>query len=290
VRRLLQEPLLHFLLLGAALFAAYAILSRGGAGESGRIVVTQGQIESMATLFARTWQRPPDGEELRGLIRSYVREEVLYREGLALGLDRDDPVIRRRVGQKLEFVAENGEAAEPSDKDLQAYLDSHRAAFAVEPQFTFRQVYLDPRRHEKALAADAERLLAELNRPGSGRDAAELGDPTLLPHRLERASASEVKRVLGEDFAAALAKLAPGRWQGPINSGYGAHIVLVSVRTEARAPALAEVREVVKREWERARRVEASEKFYQKLLARYAVTVEGPRLAQGDPDARPKLQ
>jgi parvulin-like peptidyl-prolyl cis-trans isomerase-like protein len=284
IRRLLAEPLLHFLILGAALFATYAILSKGGPSAPDRIVVTQGQIETMAALFARNWQRPPSDEELEGLIRGYVREEVLYREGLALGLDRDDPMIRRRIGQKLEFVAEGAEAAEPSEEQLQAFLDSHGAAFAAEPRSTFRQVYLDPRRHAKTLAADADRMLVALNRPGGAHDADDLGDPTLLPPRFENAAASEVSKALGSEFATALARLEPGRWQGPLVSGYGAHLVQVTERVEARNPVLAEVRDAVKREWESNRRAEGSEKLYRKLLARYTVILQGPRLTQGAGD------
>jgi PPIC-type PPIASE domain len=290
IKRLLKEPLLHFLLLGAVLFAAHGILSRGGASEPGRIVVTQGQIESLAMVFARTWQRLPTDEELQGLIRSYVREEVLYREGLAQGLDRDDPIIRRRVAQKLEFIAENGEAAEPSDKELQAYLDSHRTEFAAEPQFTFRHVYLDPRRREKTLAADAERMLNELNSLGSSLDPAGLGDSTMLPLHFDNASASEVKKVLGDEFVKSLAQLAPGRWAGPVESEYGTHLVQVSKLTELRNPALAEVREAVKREWARTRSVDAIEKFFQNLLQRYTVTIERPQIVRGVSDDRTKQQ
>lgn len=280
MKRLLREPLLHFLLLGAVLFAAHGILSRGSISEPGRIVVTQGQIESMALLYARSWQRAPTDAELQGLIRNYVREEVLYREGLALGLDRDDPIIRRRVGQKLEFISENAEAAEPSDGDLQAYLDSHPAVFAAEPRFTFRHIYLDPRRHKKMLAADAGRMLNELNSPGSSLDASSLGDPTTLPLDFDKAAASRIKNTLGIQFAKALAEIAPGPWTGPVESGYGMHLVQVSERAEPRIPALAEVREAVKREWQLARRIAASEKSYQNLLQRYTVTIERPGLAR----------
>lgn len=280
MKRLFGEPLLHFLLLGAVLFAAHGVLSRGSSGEPGRIVVTQGQIDSMALLYARTWQRAPTGAELQGLIRNHVREEVLYREGLALGLDRDDPIIRRRVGQKLEFVSENAEAAEPDEADLQAYLDSHPAVFAAEPRFTFRHIYLDPRRHQERLAGDAGRMLNELNSPGSSLDASSLGDPTTLPLDFDKATASRIKNTLGVQLAKALTRIAPGPWTGPVESGYGMHLVQVSERTEPRVPALSEVREAVKREWQLARRVEASEKFYQNLLQRYTVTIEQPRPAR----------
>jgi len=276
MRRFLAEPLLHFLILGAVLFTAYSLVSRGGASGPTRIVVTLGHIESMSTQFARTWQRPPTDAELQGLIRSYVREEVMYREGLALGLDRDDQTIRRRIGQKLQFVVEH-EAVEPSEQDLQAWLESHPERFTPEATFSFRQVYLDPRRRGDALRADAQRMLGELNRPRGRRNVADLGDRTLLPPSFENASLRDVENVLGGEFAAAMARLAPGSWQGPITSAFGMHLVQVSERTDARVPALADVREAVKREWERARRVESSEKRYQSLLARYTVTVEGAR-------------
>src|SRR6476661_2353197 len=209
IKRHLKEPLLHFLLLGAMLFAAHGFLSRGRLGEPSQIVVTQGQAESMALLFARTWQRPPSDAELQGLIRSYVREEVLYREGLALGLDRDDPIIRRRIAQKLEFATENDEA-EPSDRELQAYLDAHPAMFVAEPKVTFGHVYLDPRRRGTSLATDAERMLNELNGPGSIPDPGGLGDPTMLPLRFDHAAESEVGKVLGDEFVKSLAHLEKG--------------------------------------------------------------------------------
>ena len=289
MKRLFREPLLHFLLLGAVLFAAHGILARGATTEPGRIVVTQGQIESMALLFSRTWQRTPSDAELEGLIRSHVREEILYREGLAMGLDRDDPIIRRRIAQKVEFGTESGDVGEPSEPELQAYLDSHHKMFAAEPRVTFRQIYLDPKRR-KTVTVDAERMLNELNSPGSSLDPAGVGDPTTLPLHLDNATESGIKNSLGEPFLKALAQIAPGQWNGPIESDYGIHLVQVMERTEPRSPALAEVRESVKREWERVRRVEASAKSYQNLLQRYTVTIERPRLAGNVGDGRSKRQ
>lgn len=290
MKRLLREPLLHFLLLGAVLFAAHGALSRGGSGEPGRIVVTQGQIDSLAKLFARARQRAPSDAELAELVRGHVREEVFYREGLALGLDRDDPIIRRRVAQKLEFVTEAPDSVEPDDRALQAYLDRHPGLFAVEPKFSFRHIYLDPKRHEKTLAADAERMLRELNSPASGINPAGLGDPTTLPLAFDGASASDIKNSLGNQFAKALAGIAPGPWNGPVLSGYGVHLVQVRQRSEPRAPELADVREAVKREWLLTRRAEAVEKSYRNLLQRYTVTIEPSRLAHGAGDSVSKRQ
>lgn len=288
MRRLLREPLLHFLLLGAMLFAAHGILARGAGSEPGRIVVTQGQIESMVMLFSRTWQRPPSDEELQGLIRNHVREEVLYREGVALGLDRDDPIVRRRVAQKLEFATEHAEAAEPSDGDLQAYLDLHPGVFMAEPKITFRHIYLNPRRHEKTLASDVQRMLNELNSPASAPAVSDLGDPTTLPLDFDKATASRIKNTLGYKFWKTLDQIAPGPWTGPVESGYGMHLVQVSERMEPRIPALAEVREAVKRDWLLARRLEAGERSYRKLLQRYTVAIEPPRLARQATEAASK--
>jgi hypothetical protein len=273
----LRDPLLHFVLLGAAMFVIYGLVSQERGGKPGHIIVTQGTIDNLAATFTRVWQRPPTEQELEDLIQDYVREEVFYREALALGLDRDDTLIRRRLRQKMEFVSEDVTAqAEPSDDDLLAYLEAHPEAFAVEPRLTFQQVYLDPLRRGAHLARDVERLLAELRHPGHTADAAELGDAFLLAHQFEGVSASEVRTIFGDTFAAGLSTLTPGQWQGPVPSGYGVHLVRVSERTGERIPELAEVREAVRREWANTLRLEANQTFYRTLLRWYTVTIERP--------------
>jgi len=277
IKHFLREPLLHFLFLGAAIFVVHGLVSQNLSSAPQDIVVTSGKIENLAATFARTWQRPPTQAELDGLIQDYVREEACSREATALGLDRDDTVIRRRLRQKLEFVAEDLAApAEPNDDELRTYLQAHPQAFASEPQFSFRQIYLSPERHRQNLAQDAERLLAELQRASDTSGGAGWGDPFLLPHEFENTSSSEIKNLFGEKFVAGLETLQPGAWQGPLASGYGVHLVLVTQRTEGRVPALAEVRETVRREWANMQRLAASEKFYQELLRRYTVIIEKP--------------
>jgi hypothetical protein len=253
----------------------YGLVSQERVGKPGHIIITQGKIDNLATTFARVWQRPPAAQELEGLIQDYVREEVLYREALALGLDRDDTIIRRRLRQKMEFISEDLAAqAEPSDDDLRAYLQAHPEAFAIEPRFTFRQVYFDPLRRGAHLAGDVDRLLAELRHIGNTADPAELGDALLLAHRFERLAASEVRAIFGDTFAAGVSALTLGQWQGPVASGYGVHLVYVSERTEGRVPELADVREAVRREWANTRRLDANETFYQTLLRHYTVSIE----------------
>jgi PPIC-type PPIASE domain len=282
LKRLLKDPLLHFLLLGAGLFLAYSLMQREvGAREPGRIVVTLGEVEQLATSFAKTWQRSPTSEELAELVRDRVREEVYCREAMALGLDRDDAIIRRRLRQKMEFVSDDIAAlAEPTEADLEEYLRTHPAAFQLEPRFTFQQVYFNPEKHDDLLG-DVARLLAQLNQPDDEVDASALGDSTLLEAQFAGVPASEVAKQFGEPFGLELGRLEPGRWQGPVESGFGVHLVLVSERTEGRQPSLAEVRDDVRREWDNARRLAANEAFYQRLLARYRVTIEGVEPADG---------
>lgn len=282
MKRFLKEPLLHFLLLGAGLFLAFGLMPKGpGSSEPGKIVVTQGQIEHLATGFAKTWQRPPTAQELEGLVRDWVREEVYYREAMALGLDKDDTVIRRRLRQKMEFVSEDVAAqAEPSDADLTAYVQTHPDAFRVEQKYTFRQVYLDPVKRGEALATDVTKLIAQLNADGKSSDATALGDSFLLDPQFDAVPASEIAKRFGNEFATRLGELPAGQWQGPVESGYGVHLVLVTERTQARLPELSEVRDAAKREWTNAKRLEANEKFYETLLKNYVVTIERLQVAE----------
>ena len=286
VRKLFREPLVHFLLLGALLF----LISSGKSGPSGsgKIVVTRARIGQLATGFARTWQRPPTERELTGLVEDYIKEEVYVREAVATGLDRDDTIIRRRLRQKLEFLTEDAlDAAAPSDEDLRAYLKAHPDSFRVEPRVAFRQVFLDSNRRGAAAQSDARALLARLSSAGAGADISVLGDSRMLPPVIELSSQSDVARVFGQDFATKVASLAPGGWTGPIESGYGLHLVQVTARVEGRLPELSEVRDAVEREWRAAQRKERSEALFRKLLARYKVVVEPPA-AEGKPAAAGK--
>jgi hypothetical protein len=283
MQRILKEPLFHFLLLGAGLFIAYGLISKPGSSSApGKIVVTVGHVEHLAAGFAKTWQRPPTDAEIKGLVDDWVREEIATREAIALGLDKDDTVIRRRLRQKLDFVSEDIAAqTEPTDTDLNAYLKAHPESFHVEPRFTFSQVYLNPTQHGDNLARTAAQLLAQLQQAGGKADVSALGDSFLLERAFQSAPAGEIAKQFGEEFMGKLVKLPSGQWQGPIESGYGVHLVFVNERTEGRAPALAEVCDIVLREWTNARRLEGNVKFHQELLKRYTVTIEGGAPVKG---------
>ena len=271
--------MLHFLLLGAAIFAVYSQVSKHSA-PPGEIVITQGKLENLVTGFTRTWQRPPSEEELKGLIRDYVREEVAYREALAMGLDRDDTIVRRRLRQKLEFLNDDLAAhVEPTDVDLQTFLQSHPDKFKTETTFTFRHVYLNPQAHGLTLSRDTARILTQLRQAGEAANVNSFGDPFIMEHQFERIRLTEVKKMFGEQFASQLLAVRMGQWQGPVQSGYGSHLVFVSERTDGHLPMLAEIRSEVRLEWANAKRLESEDKLYQALVQRYTVRIE-PREQQ----------
>jgi hypothetical protein len=275
---LLREPLAHFAALALVIFAAYAVLAPPAQqAPVGSIVVSAGKIEQMAAIFARTWQRPPSPEELKGLIDDYVTEEIYVREALALGLDTDDTVIRRRLRQKMEFMTSaDVDALTPTDADLQAYLDTHPDAFSEAPQVGFQQVYLNPDRHPETMDQDAATLLEAL-RADPKADTSVLGDASLLPYELPLTSIGSIDRIFGPDIAASVAQAEPGVWTGPVASPYGLHLIRVKTKSPGRIPALAEIRDVVLREWSNAKRQDLEAARLADLLGRYDVRIDaGP--------------
>lgn len=276
IKNLWREPLMHFLLIGAALFLFYD-LTRDVANEApNRIVVTSGQVEQLAANFKRTWRRPPTEDELSALVENLVHEEVLYREALAMGLDQNDPLVRRRMRMKLEFLLEDLSAEEVTDEVLTAFLQEHPVKFRTEAQVSFRHVYLNPDKRQD-LAADAKTVLSKLN---NGTAPESLGDPTLLPNNYSLATQSEIARFFGERFAQDVIELTPSDWMGPVYSAYGGHLLKVSERMEPRQPSLEDIRELVEREYLTQRRKEQKDLAYQKLRAGYDVTIESFPTAQ----------
>lgn len=273
----LREPLLHFLVLGAVLFLLYRVLNGGESTSPSSIVVSESRVEALAENFAKTWMRPPTALELKGLVDDYVAEEVYYREAIAMGLDRDDTVIRRRLRQKMEFVTDDVAGAVPAtDAQLQQYLDAHKDKFVRPALTSFEQVFLSRERRGDAALKDAERLLAELRAKAPQAAAQDLGDATLLPARLEDATPQDIENTFGTEFAAALADAPLGQWSGPVQSGYGLHLVLVNAREAGSAPSLDAVRPLVQREWEAEQRKQAKDALLAQLLSKYEVRVEGP--------------
>jgi len=272
----LREPLFQFLVLGTALFGLFHLIDKKKAEAPERIVISSARIANLADGFARTWQRPPSGEELQGLVDDYIRDEVFYREGRAAGLDRDDVIIRRRVRQKMEFFAEDASIPEPTDDQLAAYLQSNPERFKTEGRLTFRQVFLSATRRTETIDRDSKQVATALASADAAVDTTTLGDPFLLGEEFKALSQHEMAGVFGDGFAKRLSAMEPGRWQGPVSSSFGQHFVYVSERIPGSLPPLDAVRDAVRREWSNARRLEAEQKLYASLRQRYEIVVETP--------------
>jgi len=274
-KRLLREPLVHFLGLALVIFAAYSALRPASDTRSPEaIIVTAPKIAQFAGVFAKIWQRPPTDIELKGLIDDYVEEEIYVREALALGLDKDDTVIRHRLRLKMEFM--NDAAADtrvPTDAELEAHLKAHPDAFAAEPMTAFQQVFLSPQKHADAIEKDTATILAKLETTPAP-DASTLGDATLLPFELPLTGKSSIAQTFGPEFADALDKMPAGAWAGPVVSGYGSHLVRVLERKAGGIPALAEARDAVAREWRTAKHKELADARLSDLLKKYRITIE----------------
>jgi hypothetical protein len=276
IARLLREPLLQFLALGAMLFALYGFVGKRSADAPEKIVVSASRIANLGDGFARTWRRPPSEQELQGLIEDYIRDEVFYREGRAAGLDRDDVIIRRRVRQKMEFLAEDMSVPEPSDEQLGAYLASNPERFRAEDQITFHQIFLSATRRANTIEGDSKQVASVLAGADAAVDTTALGDPFLLGEEFRGVSPSKVTSIFGEGFAQRIFGMDKGRWQGPVSSGFGQHFVFISERVSGNLPSLDAVRPAVRREWTNTRRLEAEQKLYVSLRERYEIVVETP--------------
>jgi hypothetical protein len=271
-RQIVREPLLHFLLIGLALFLLYGVVSPGDSA-SRTITISAGEIADMRRQHTALWGSPPSAEQLTGLINARVRDEILYREGLAQGLDRDDPVIKRRIRQKVEVMAEEeGSEAAPTDAELGAYLRRHPDRFMKPAVVSFDQIYFNPQGPDTPASVAAIKARLAAGAPPTG-----FGQPTMLPARVTRSDADLVARDFGADFAKALVKLPVGQWSGPIGSGVGVHLVRVTELVPPELPPLGDVRAQLVREWENDRRIAASEASYKRARSRYDVVIEGQK-------------
>jgi hypothetical protein len=283
MKKFLKDPLLHFLLIGAALFLVFGFFKGPAGNEENRIVITGGDIEALQANFARTWQRPPTDSELSGLIENKVRDEIAFREAVAMGLDQDDGVIRRRLRMKMELLVEDiAGLTSPTDEELQTYLEEHMDSFRQEPQVSFKQVYLNSDKRGAGVDEAAKKMLAELAAAGPNVDPESYSDPNMLPKGFSLSYVSDIEKLFGPSFANGILDVEPGNWAGPVMSSYGLHLVFVRERIEGRDPQLAEVRETVEREWTAKQRREFKEETYKKLRERYAIIIEEPLLQAND--------
>jgi len=276
----LHEPLLHFLLIGILLFALYGYMNRGriGVDSSKQITLTLDDLRTMETYFESEWHRQPTPQEFQAMVEEKVQEEVLYREGLAMGLDKDDTIVKRRMAQKMQFLAEDVAAAhEPSTAELKSWFDKNKEKFALPSRYSFRHLYFSPDKRGQGAQQDAAKALAIIvEQSEDSKLANSLGDRFMFQDYYGDRAPSAIAKEFGPPFAVALEKLKPGSWQGPIESGYGWHLVFVDTVIPGRIPAFEEVESDVKTAWLGEQKARAWQKAYSEMRAKYTVLLPAP--------------
>jgi peptidyl-prolyl cis-trans isomerase C len=296
VKRWLREPLLHFLLLGAALFAVYSYTHRGRGGfESSRqIAVSLDELRQIDMYFESQWHRQPTPAEFQAMVEDKVREEVLYREALAMGLDKDDTIVKRRMAQKMQFLAEDVAAAhEPSTAELRAWFEKNSNRFALPSRYSFRHLYFSPDKRGKNAQADAAKTLTKIaGQPEDSKLAISLADPFMFQNYYGDRAPEALAKEFGPQFVVALEKLKPGLWQGPIESGYGWHLVYIDTVIPGRVPTFEEMEPDVKTAWLAEQKSTAWKKAYAEMRAKYMVLLPVPsdKEAAQKPTLPPKKQ
>lgn len=293
LERLLREPLLHFLLIGALLFGVNSFTQDGRAanGSSKEIRISLDEIAQLTQLYQAQWRRTPTPQELRQMVENKVQQEILYREALAAGLDKDDEIVKRRMAQKMQFLAEDVAAArEPGADELRSWFEAHRKSFAQPPRVSFRHLYFSPDRRGGRAREDAQNALAKLTgQPEDAKLTASLADPFMFQDYYRDRAPDFLGKEFGPQFALAVEKLPTGSWQGPIESGFGWHLVFVDTLIPGHLPAYEEVEEKVKTAWLADQKARAWENAYKELRARYTVLLPRPAAGAdgGDPPATP---
>ena len=274
IRRFASEPLPQFVAIGLAVFAiAHAVAQRDARPE---IVIDAGQREYQRSQFRGQFGADPDARRLDELLRSHVRDEVLYREALRLGLQQDDEIIRRRLIQKMEFLLAEGVAVPaPTREQLATYLADHASSFTQPGSVSFEQRYFsDDDQTSAQLRADA--ALKTLSRGGKVRsDAFSPGE------RFNAVEPTEARKLFGDSaFVAALATSEVGRWTGPYRSGYGWHLLRVTARQAPVMARLDDVEDAVREAWLREAREQASAARIESLVKHYRIRGDAGATAQ----------
>jgi peptidyl-prolyl cis-trans isomerase C len=278
--RILKEPLLHFLVAGGLLFAGYSWIHAGEKQENPRrIEITSNQVQQIELDWRARWQRPPTQAELQAGIADTLRQEVLYREALELGLDKDDTIVKRRMAQKMDFLADEISALrEPAPGEVEAWFEKNRAQYVPPPLATFHHLYFSFDKRGATAEADARKALTTLrSQDASG------GDSFMFQPSYSEQAPDQVARVFGSKFAEQLYKLEPGGWRGPVESGFGWHLVWVDSLLPGEPPAFESVATQVKADWLEEQRTELKRSAYEALKARYEIVIVPPKPGDLDP-------
>jgi hypothetical protein len=277
VTRWVREPLFHFLLMGAALFAIYYWLNptAENSDTARKIELTSDDLRQIEVSFIAQWRRPPTSEEMSNLVGEKVREEILYREGLALGLDRDDTIVKRRLAQKMDFLSEDiSDLREPSLEELRNWYAKNGAEFAAPARITFGHVYFSPDKRGAQAEEAARQALGKIGQIDDATQAASLGDPFMFQEFYADSTADRVANVFGTTFSEALLNLKPGMWSGPVESGLGWHLVWVDSITPRSLPEFEQLDvKDIKAQWLSAQRLATKRQLLNAMRERYEVVL-----------------
>lgn len=274
----LKRPTIHVALLGMIVAAAFLIANGPPTGDqTHRVVVTGADVLQLKASFVRTWQREPTAKELQGALEQHIRQEVLYREALARGYDRDDLVVRRAMQQKMEFLASSQAMAQPpTEEEIAAFFSLRQERYRLPAVVDFAQVYVSPDRRGAEAEGDAKEFLRRLRiEDPVPNDVTSWGDPIMLKTFLTDQTEQDVSAGFGAEFASAVVAMEVGRWEGPIVSGYGLHLVKVVRREDSRIPVWSEVSRRIVSDMEFEARNSARDQLYQEIAQTYEVMLNG---------------
>lgn len=282
--KFLREPLVQFFVIGLFIYGLYGLYgSTEEDYEGNKIVVDSERIASLKSAWLQRWNRPPTEQELNGLISQFIREDILYREALAMGLDKNDPITRRRMAQKLEFLSRDiANLKEPQAGEPESFFESNREQYTPPDLITFTHVFIDPDKRGDATLDDAAGLLSELQAAGApDSSVSSLGDRFMLQNFYPQKSEFEIRKLFGSGFAASIMELEPGVWHGPVLSGYGTHLVYVSALDKAALPEFEDVQGSVLEDWQAEEQEKFNKAYYESLKSRYEIVIESAPTSQG---------
>lgn len=276
MKRILREPLLHFILIGAVLFIITAWVNTKTSETGKQIIVDNNTIARMVMQYQSQFGTLPSKEALDGMIEDHIKEEIYYREALRLGLDKDDEIIRRRLSQKYEFLQDDLTVLPtPSDETLKKFYDAHPELFRDSGTVSFMHIYFSPDNggNDKARRR-AESVFEKISSTGI-EHASQIGDPFPLENSYSDITMLDARQNFGVSaFADSLFTIPEHRWSQPVQSGYGWHLIYVEDRKPAIVPPFGSVKQDVTLAWQNEQRKEQNEKKYHDIQSHYSISRE----------------
>ena len=264
--RILREPIVLFLIFGAVLFIVYEWTTSYYELRNKEIIVTEAQVQVLSETFTKTWNREPTEKELDALIENFIKDEIFYKEAVALGLDKSDVAVKRRLRQIMEMMMDDMATVYPSEDQLKQYLSENPDKFRQDPKISFRHIYFSTDNRETA-----EEVLVKL-KDTLPADERQFDGLALIPNEFSEETYRGIERLFGKAFTEEVFKLKPGIWEGPVESAYGYHLVYISQLTEGFVPELSEIWDEVEREWSMERRTQVKDQQYLKIKEKYTVS------------------